>query len=97
MSILPDGGLPSALNMGVRVGKPATVADSSLPLSDMVPNVRQAAPMVRDFVKKLCDSSKAEDGICGAMPCLAKLHYRVIKEIGREGAPRLCAAPRALI
>ena len=64
--------------------KSAGVADLALPLSDVVPNVWQAARIVRDFMGRLRDSGRTESDMYDGLPYLRK----VLREHAAEGVGR---------
>lgn len=68
-----DGGPETEPDWRVHDAKSVSVADLALSLSDVVPNIWQAARIVRDFMGRLRHSGKTESDMYDGLPYLRKV------------------------
>ena len=73
LDILPDGSLALASDQEMRQTRTTSVSDLANNLSDIVPNVWQAARIAQDFISKLRDAGKTQADIDNGMSYIAEV------------------------
>lgn len=72
-AVTPDGGSETEPEWRAHGAKSPSMTDLALSLSNVVPNVWQAARIVRDFMGRLRDSGRTESDIYDGLPYLRKV------------------------
>ena len=88
LAVNSDGGVSDTSELEAHSAKTASVADFARPLSDIVPNVWQAARIVQNFMDKLRDSKKTETDIYNGMSYLVKVLRDHVTEAVNSQAER---------
>ena len=95
MAIRPDGAATSTSGLETHDAKTVDVADFARPLSDIVPNVWQAARISQDFMDRLLDSDKTRADIYNALPYLVKvLNDHAAEAVTRQAEQVFCRKVR---
>ena len=80
---------PPSLDLEAHESKSAGVVDFARPLSDIVPNVWQAARIAQEFLEKLRKAGKTETDIYNGMPYLVKVLRDHVTEATNREAERV--------